>query len=152
MPLAARNLFCEQGSGPTAKIIPNNFVDTLLIMPQYLVLRMPPAPRIGWHKYSGPTQSETLARGNRSRRKVHGNEEESQKEETLTVSETKLRRAKDFQPSLSRAQLLRGVSFFPHCGKSDFPEDRRHAASSGGGLSKILRSSERLALQQGSGK
>jgi hypothetical protein len=42
-----------------------------------------------------------LARENRSRRILHGNQEEGKKEETLTVCETILRKGQEFKPSLS---------------------------------------------------
>jgi hypothetical protein len=41
---------------------------------------------LGWFFEYGP-KFRVLARENRSRRNLHGNEEESQKEETLTVGE-----------------------------------------------------------------
>jgi len=48
---------------------------------------------------------------NRSRRNLHGNEEEGKKEETLIVGETILRTGRDFQPASQEKHLLRGVSF-----------------------------------------
>jgi hypothetical protein len=42
-----------------------------------------------------------FARENRSRRNLHGNEEEGKKEETLTVCETILRMGREFNQRLS---------------------------------------------------
>jgi hypothetical protein len=49
----------------------------------------------------------TFARENRSRRNLHGNEEESKKEETLTVGETILAYATNFTGLLREAPLKR---------------------------------------------
>jgi len=57
-------------------------------------------------------QSRTFAGENRSRRNLHGNEEEGKKEETLIVGETILRTGRDFQPASQEKHLLRGVSFW----------------------------------------
>jgi hypothetical protein len=67
-----------------------NYVDTAFVLPQYLVLRTLPIPQVGWRVAIGTT----FARENRSRRNLHGNEEEGKKEETLTVCETILRTCK----------------------------------------------------------
>jgi hypothetical protein len=69
------------------------------MLPQYLVLRMLLVQQVGWLRHSGPWK---LAKGkNRSRRNLHGNQEEGKKEETLTVCETILRKGQEFKPSLS---------------------------------------------------
>jgi hypothetical protein len=52
----------------------------------------------------------TLARENRSRRNLHGNEEESQKEETLTAGEASLAQY-EFHKASQEKHLLRGFSF-----------------------------------------
>ena len=56
-----------------------NCVDTLFTLPQYLVLRMLPVQQVGRHFAFGPKYLTSFARENRSRRNLHGNEEESQK-------------------------------------------------------------------------
>jgi hypothetical protein len=74
------------------------YIDSDVTVPQYLVLRMLPVPRVGWLWKSGPA----VARENRSRRILHGNEEEGKKEETLTVGETILARAEELKEPLRR--------------------------------------------------
>src|SRR5271168_610486 len=71
------------GRGRRKKIVHETqiYIDSGVTVPQYLVLRMLPVPRVGWLWKSGPA----VARENRSRRILHGNEEEGKKEETLTV-------------------------------------------------------------------
>jgi hypothetical protein len=64
---------------------------------------------LGRQKLFGPRS--TFARENRSRRKkLHGNKEESKKEETLTVRETIIRTGQEFQPASREKHLLRGLS------------------------------------------
>jgi hypothetical protein len=71
---------------------------------------MLPIPQLGWQYAFGPGR-QPFARENRSRRNLHGNEEEGKKEETLTVSETILRVGREFQPASQEKDFLRGVSF-----------------------------------------
>jgi hypothetical protein len=61
---------------------------------------------LGGFLHSGPE----VTRENRSRRNLHGNEEEGKKKETLTVCETILRKGQDFKPASQEKHLLRGVS------------------------------------------
>src|SRR5579862_142412 len=92
----------ETGQPPRFLSTGKNYVDTVLIVPQYFVLRILPIQYVGSAKLFGPRS--TFARENRSRReKLHGNKEESKKEETLTVRETKFARAKNFNPPLERS-------------------------------------------------
>jgi hypothetical protein len=77
-----------------------NYVDTAFTLPQYLVLRKLPVQQVGWLLVFGSPKS---TRENRSRRNLHGNEEESKKEETLTVCETILRKGRDFNQPLRRS-------------------------------------------------
>jgi hypothetical protein len=58
---------------------------------------------LGGFLQSGPD----VARENRSRRNLHGNQEEGKKEETLTVCETILARAKDLSSLSGEAPLER---------------------------------------------
>ena len=69
--------------------------------------------------HSGPV-FRTFARENRSRRNLHGNEEEGKKEETLTVGETILRMGREFQPASQEKHLLRGFFF---CGQRIIQDD-----------------------------
>jgi hypothetical protein len=73
------------------------------MLPQYLVSRTLPVPQIGERLRSGPVFVTPFARENRSRRNLHGNEEESKKEETLTVCETTLRMGQEFNQPLRRS-------------------------------------------------
>ena len=62
-----------------------------------------PYHELGWlFKYKGPFVK-TFARENRSRRNLHGNEEEGKKEETLTVGETIPRIHNEFHWPLERS-------------------------------------------------
>ncbi len=68
-----------------------NSVDTAFILPQYLGLKTLPVLCVGSRSAFGsrskqPLQGKIVHGGN-----LHGNQEEGKKEETLTVSETKLR-------------------------------------------------------------
>jgi len=67
---------------------------------------------LGGKSFLGPVK--TFARENRSRRKkLHGNKEESKKEETLTVRETIIRTGQEFQPASQEKHLLRGLLILP---------------------------------------
>ena len=86
-----------------------NSIDTLFMLPQYLVVDGMPVLRVGLpFQEPGPRfQPNFCKRENRSRRNLHGNEEESKKEETLTASETTLAYAKKFTGLLREAPLKR---------------------------------------------
>jgi hypothetical protein len=80
-------------------------IDTVFILPQYLGLASHSLPRVGLHfRISGP-ESTTLARENRSRRNLHGNQEEGKEEETLTRCETILARTKNLTSPSGEAPL-----------------------------------------------
>ena len=80
---------------------------------------MLPVLQIGWHYAFGPS-IQNLCKGNRSRRNLHGNQEEGKKEETLTVGETILRTGREFQPASQEEHFLRGFSF---CGQRIIQDD-----------------------------
>src|SRR5580658_1758431 len=81
----------------------HNSVDTAFTLPQYLVLRTLPVPQVGW-LFAIRSGSLSFARENRSRRNLHGNEEESKKkEEALAVCEAILRTGQDFNQPLRRS-------------------------------------------------
>jgi hypothetical protein len=65
---------------------------------------------LGWLFEYGP-EIYNFARENRSRRKLHGNEEESKKEETLTVSEDDASRSTSNFTGLLREAPLEGLCF-----------------------------------------
>jgi len=75
---------------------------------------------LGGILHSGPVLR-TFARENRSRRNLHGNQEEGKKEETLIVCETILRTGREFQPASQEKHLLRGVSFLGGIGECQLP-------------------------------
>jgi hypothetical protein len=81
-----------------------NSVDTLFILPQYLVSWGLLLLFVGsaFPEY-GPELRICFSRENRSRRILHGNEEEGKKEETLTVGETIPRIRLEFHWPLERS-------------------------------------------------
>jgi hypothetical protein len=87
---------------------------------------MLPVQQVGWLFAFGPWK---LARENRSRRILHGNQEEGKKEETLTVCETILRKGQEFKPSLSgEAPLERRFLFAIWTAARDVSEDFRNSS------------------------
>src|ERR1700689_918266 len=97
-----------------------NCVDTAFILPQYLVLRKLPVQQVGRLLVCGSPKS---TRENRSRRNLHGNEEESKKEETLTVCETILRKGRDLTSLSGEAPLERRFRLV--LGQSEVPNLKR---------------------------